>query len=57
MVVEAEQELKIWVSKVLIKLDQVIFKWTENSVNGYLNERKLTPDINESILILLIKDL
>ena len=26
MVIEAEQELKIWVSKVLIKLDQVTFR-------------------------------
>ncbi|MDH4420035.1 MULTISPECIES: serine/threonine protein kinase PrkC [Bacillus] len=46
MVVEAEQELKIWVSKGPYQIRPGDFSgWTENSVNGYLNERKLTPDI------------
>ncbi len=46
MVVEAEQELKIWVSKGPYQIRPGDFSgWTENSVNGYLNERKLTPDV------------
>ena len=46
MVVEAEQELKIWVSKGPYQIRPGDFsRWTENSATGYLNERKLTPDI------------
>ena len=46
MVIEAEQELKIWVSKGPYQIRPGDFSgWTENSVTGYLNERKLTSDI------------
>ena len=58
MVIEAEQELKIWVSKGPYQIRPGDFSgWTENSVTGYLNERKLTSDINESIQIQSKKDL
>ncbi|WP_242213747.1 serine/threonine protein kinase PrkC [Bacillus cereus group sp. BfR-BA-01383] len=46
MVIEAEQELKVWISKGPYQIRAGDFsRWTENSVIGYLNERKLTPDV------------
>lgn len=46
MVIETEQELKIWVSKGPYQIRPGDFSgWTENSVKGYLNERKLVSDI------------
>ena len=46
MVVEAEQDVKVWVSKGPYQILPVDFSgWTENSVNSYLNEKKLIPDI------------
>ncbi|PEB55061.1 serine/threonine protein kinase [Bacillus pseudomycoides] len=46
MVVEAEQDVKVWVSKGPYQIRPVDFSgWTENSVNSYLNEKKLIPDI------------
>ncbi|KFN10900.1 Stk1 family PASTA domain-containing Ser/Thr kinase [Bacillus pseudomycoides] len=46
MVVEAEQDVKVWVSKDPYQIRPVDFSgWTENSVNSYLNEKKLVPDI------------
>ena len=46
MVVEAEQDVKVWVSKGPYQIRPVDFSgWTENSVNSYLNEKKLVPNI------------
>ncbi len=43
MVVEAEQELKVWISKGPYQNRPGDFsRWTENSATGDLNERKLT---------------
>ncbi len=46
MVVEAEQDVKVWISKGPYQIRPVDFSgWTENSVNSYLTEKKLVPNI------------
>ncbi|MDM5189568.1 Stk1 family PASTA domain-containing Ser/Thr kinase [Bacillus sp. DX4.1] len=46
LIVENEQDIKIWVSKGPYQIRPVDFSgWTENSVNSYLNEKKIIPDI------------
>ncbi|MBO1624912.1 serine/threonine protein kinase [Bacillus cereus] len=46
MVVEAEQDVKVWISKGPYQIRPVDFSgWTENSVNSYLSEKKLVPDV------------
>lgn len=46
MVVEAEQDVKVWISKGPYQIRLGDFSgWTENYVNSYLNENKLVPNI------------
>ena len=46
MVVEAEQDVKVWISKGPYQIRLGDFSgWTENYVNSYLNEHKLIPDV------------
>ncbi|MGG2095844.1 Stk1 family PASTA domain-containing Ser/Thr kinase [Bacillus sp. S13(2024)] len=45
-IVEEEQEIKVWISKGPKQIRLVDFSgWTENSVNSYLNDKKLVPEI------------
>ncbi|SFI22073.1 MULTISPECIES: Stk1 family PASTA domain-containing Ser/Thr kinase [unclassified Bacillus (in: firmicutes)] len=45
-IVEEEQEVKAWISKGPKQIRLVDFSgWTESSVNSYLNEKKLVPEI------------
>ncbi|PFA23967.1 MULTISPECIES: Stk1 family PASTA domain-containing Ser/Thr kinase [Bacillus cereus group] len=46
MIVEAEQDVKVWISKGPYQIRLGDFSgWTENYVNSYLNENKLIPNI------------
>ena len=46
MVIESEQDVKVWVSKGPAQIRPANFSgWTENSVTSYLHEKKLIPDI------------
>ncbi len=46
LIVEAEQEVKVWISKGPKQISLADFSgWTESSVNSYLNEKKLVPEI------------
>ncbi|PEY41334.1 serine/threonine protein kinase [Bacillus cereus] len=46
MIVEAEQDVKVWISKGPYQIRLADFSgWTENYVNSYLNENKLVPNV------------
>ena len=46
MIVEAEQDVKVWISKGPYQIRLGDFSgWTENYVNSYLNENKLVPNV------------
>lgn len=45
-IIEEEQEVKVWISKGPKQISLADFSgWTESSVNSYLNEKKLVPEI------------